>query len=100
MFNQADAFAPPSHAQFAEGDRSKGRFQRNEIESNQWNVRLNVNYAKTLQEKHMLTLSGAAEMEEKNKSKSCGRQQVLLRIILISLLWPWDMVMRLIRTDL
>ena len=70
MFNQADAFAPPSHAQFAgkETDQ-KGRFQRNEIESNQWNVRLNVNYAKTLQEKHMLTLSGAAEMEEKKQEQ-------------------------------
>lgn len=70
MFNQADAFAPPSHAQFAgkETDQ-KGRFRRNEIESNQWNVRLNVNYAKTLQEKHMLTLSGAAEMEEKKQEQ-------------------------------
>lgn len=42
MFNQADAFAPPSHAQFAGKDvDQKGRFQRYETETNQWNVRLN-----------------------------------------------------------
>ena len=70
MFNQADAFTPPSHAQFAGKDvDQKGRFQRYETETNQWNVRLNVNYAKTLREKHMLTLSGAAEMEEKKQEQ-------------------------------
>ena len=87
-------FAPPSHAQFAgKGDRSKGRFQRNEIESNQWNVRLNVNYAKTLQEKHMLTLSGAAEMEEKKQEQIVWAATGFAADNIDFPSWPWDMVM-------
>lgn len=69
-FKQADSFAPPSHKQFAgkENDQ-KGRFGRTETEANQMQVRMNVNYAKTFQDKHMLTLSGSGEVEEKKEER-------------------------------
>ncbi|WP_065219272.1 MULTISPECIES: SusC/RagA family TonB-linked outer membrane protein [Butyricimonas] len=69
-FNISDNFTPPSHKQFAGKDLDqKGRFNRTETESNQWNARLGVNYAKTFNEKHMLTVNASGEMEEQKEER-------------------------------
>ena len=70
IFNQADNFAPPSHAQFADKEADqKGRFGRTETETNKWNARIGLNYANTFKDKHMVTLSLAGEMEEQKDER-------------------------------
>ena len=69
-FSQADNFVPPSHKQFAGKEvNQKGRFGRTETETNQWQGRLNLNYTNTFNEKHMLTLGGSGEIEEKKEER-------------------------------
>ena len=69
-FSQADNFVPPSHKQFAGKEANqKGRFGRTETETNQWQGRLNLNYTNTFNEKHMLTLGGSGEIEEKKEER-------------------------------
>ena len=67
---QADRFSPPSHKQFygKEVDQ-KGRYNRTETETNSWDVRLNANFAKTFNDKHMVTLMASVNMDEKNIEK-------------------------------
>ena len=70
IFNQADNFVPPSHVQFAGKELDqKGNFGRMETETNKWNVRVGLNYAKTFKDKHMVTLSAAGEMEESKEER-------------------------------
>ena len=62
----ADSFYPPEHQRFdyqTEIDQ-KGSYTRGETETNRWDVRATLNYAKTFKEKHMLTLGASMNMEE------------------------------------
>lgn len=69
-FKQSDNFTPPSHKEFAGKDvDQKGRFSRTETETNQWQGGIRLNYAKTLNEKHMLTLGVSGEIQEKKEER-------------------------------
>lgn len=69
-FKQADNFVPPSHKQFAGKDMDqKGRFARTETETNQWQGSVRLNYTNTFKEKHMLTLGGSGEIQEKKEER-------------------------------
>lgn len=97
-FSQADNFVPPSHKQFAGKEvNQKGRFGRTETETNQWQGRLNLNYTNTFNEKHMLTLGGSGEIEEKRRRDYHGLARDSRMIISISRQWHWGMGITRIR---
>lgn len=61
-----DTFYPPEHKFFAyktEMDE-KGSYARGQTETNRWDVRATLNYAKSFKEKHILTLGVSANLEE------------------------------------
>lgn len=65
QISQADRFTPPSHKNYAAVEMNqKGEYSRNETTKNSWKTGLTMNYTKTFNEKHMLTLNANGEIQE------------------------------------
>lgn len=61
----ADSFRPPIHRYYeSENIEQKGEYSRGETTENLWEARLTLNYAKTFNDKHMVTIGLAGEMSE------------------------------------
>ena len=65
-FGIQDSFIPPNHRYYngEENIEQKGKYSRGEKTESLWETRITLNYAKTFEEKHMLTLGLAGEMSE------------------------------------
>lgn len=65
-FGIQDSFIPPNHKYYdgEENIEQKGKYSRGEKTESSWETRITLNYAKTFEEKHMLTLGLAGEISE------------------------------------
>lgn len=65
-----DLFKVPSHRDFYGYETSqKGRYTRQELTEDSWQVRAGVNYTNTFNDKHMLTVNFSAEIAEQKREQ-------------------------------
>lgn len=65
-FGIQDSFIPPTHKWFADEENmeQKGKYSRGEKTESLWETRVTLNYAKTFNDRHMLTIGLSGEMSE------------------------------------